>query len=153
LQSKRCLEAPEDAVILLKQMTYPSKVDVWIAVLLAAVPVAVTIEAIWLRSLLVGIVVVLILILYGLLIFPISYELGPDALTIRSGFIRTSIPYHEIRHVHHSRSWLSAPALSLDRIEIAYGNSRTTLISPRDRAGFLHDLSAHVPALRIEIIP
>jgi hypothetical protein len=38
----------------------------------------------------------------------------------------------------------------LDRLEITYGNSRTTLVSPRDRAAFLQDLSAHVPGLRID---
>lgn len=130
-------------------MTYSSKVDVWIAVLLAAVPVGLTIEAIFFRSLLVGIVAIFVLVLYGLLIFPMSYELGPDALMVRSGIIRTSIPYREIRHVRPSQSWLSAPALSFDRIEIAYGNSRTLLISPRERAGFLQDLSAHVPGLSI----
>ena len=131
-------------------MTYPSKVDGWIGIVLAVVPVGLLLEAIFLRSLLVGVVAASVLVVYALAVFPTNYELTPDALKVRSGVIRTSIPYQEIRRVRASRSWLSAPALSLDRLEITYGSSRTTLVSPRDRAAFLRDLSAHVAGLTFD---
>jgi len=125
-------------------------VDSWIGFVLALVPVGLLLEAIFLRSLLVGVVAASVLVVYALAVFPTNYELAPDALKIRSGFIRTSIPYQEICRVQASRSWLSAPALSLDRLEIAYGDARATLISPRDRTAFLQDLSVHAPGLRLD---
>ena len=131
-------------------MTYPSKVDSWIGIVLALVPAGLLLEAIFLRSLLVGVLAAFVLVVYALVAFPTNYELSPDALKVRSGVIRTSIPYQEIHQVRVSRSWLSAPALSLDRLQITYGSSRTTLVSPRDQAAFLQDLSAHVPGLRID---
>ncbi len=131
-------------------MTYPSKVDGWIGMVLALIPAGLLLEAVFLRSLLVGMVAASVPVIYALAVFPTNYELTPDGLKVRSGVIRTSIPYQEIRRVRASRSWLSAPALSLDRLEIAYGSSRTTLISPRDRAAFLRDLSAHVPGLKFD---
>lgn len=130
-------------------MTYPSKVDGWIAIVLALVPAGLLLEAFFFRSILVAAIAASVLILYGLVVIPTNYDLGPDVLTVRSGIIHTSIPYREIRQVRPSRSWLSAPALSLDRIEITYNGYRKVLISPRDRTAFLQDLSAHVPGLNI----
>lgn len=129
-------------------MTYPSKVDGWVGAALVLIPAALLLEAIFLRSALVGTIAFSVLIVYALVVFPTNYTIGPDALIVRSGVIRSSIPYQEIQAIRASGSWLSSPALSLDRLEIAYGNSRT-LISPRDRAGFLRELSTRVPGLQI----
>src|ERR1700755_474196 len=133
-------------------MTYPSKVDSWLGFVLGLVPAGLLFEAIFLRSLVAAVIAASVLVVYALVVFPTNYELAPDALKIRSGLIRTSIPYQEIRRVRASNSWLSAPALSLDRLEITYGGSRTTLVSPRDREAFLRDLSARAPGLKCESI-
>jgi PH (Pleckstrin Homology) domain-containing protein len=130
-------------------MTYPSKVDGWVGAVLALVPAALLLEGIFLRSTLLGTIAFSALIVYALVVFPTNYTIGPDALIVRSGVIRSSIPYQDIRTIRASGSWLSASALSLDRLEIAYGNSRT-LISPRDQAGFLRELSTRVPGLQIQ---
>ena len=47
-----------------------------------------------------------------------------------------------------SRSILSAPALSLDRIQIDYG-ARRILISPRERQRFVDELRQRCPKARI----
>lgn len=91
-------------------MTYPSKVDSWVGIVLVLVPVGILLQAVFLRSIVVAVVAASIPVLYGLAVFPTNYTIGPDALTVRSGVIRTSIPYQEIRQVRGSRSWLSAPA-------------------------------------------
>ena len=133
-------------------MTYGSKVDSWIGVVLGLVPIGLVFEAIFLRSLVVAVVAASVLVVYRLVVFPTNYELGPDTLKIRSGIIRTAIPYQEIRRVRAFSSWLSAPALSLDRLEITYGAARKTLVSPRDRTAFLRDLAARAPGLKFESI-
>jgi hypothetical protein len=74
------------------------------------------------------------------------YTVAPPSLVIRSGPFRWTVPLAEIRTVTPSRSMLSAPACSLDRLEITFG-SRRTLVSPADRAGFLAALAAACPGL------
>lgn len=65
------------------------------------------------------------------------YRVSAGSLEVRSGPFRWTIPLNEITEVRKSRSALSSPALSLDRMEVKYGGSRSILLSPRDRGGFL----------------
>jgi hypothetical protein len=46
------------------------------------------------------------------------------------------VPIDSIEKVEATRSPLSSPALSLDRLRINYGKRRI-MVSPSDRAGFL----------------
>lgn len=80
-----------------------------------------------------------LLILHGILVLPCRYTFLDDALSVRCGLICYQIPYAEIRNIEPSRSWASAPALSLDRIEIR-SDQRTVLVSPQDREGFLQEI-------------
>lgn len=65
------------------------------------------------------------------------YLVNVGSLEVRSGPFRWSIPLNEITEVRKSRSALSSPALSLDRMEVKYGRGRSILLSPRDSRGFL----------------
>ena len=73
------------------------------------------------------------------------YSVERGTLIVRSGPMRWKIPIDEISSVEATRSPLSSPALSLDRLRIRYGKRRRIMISPADKAGFLraigHDLS------------
>lgn len=71
------------------------------------------------------------------LLFSTDYRVSGETLHIRTGPFSWKIPLAEIHSVEPSRSPLSSPALSLDRIEIHYGKSKQILISPADREGFL----------------
>ena len=46
-----------------------------------------------------------------------------------------------------SRRARSGPALSMDRVEIAWGDGRVLMISPQDTAGFLATLRRRAPQL------
>ncbi len=70
-----------------------------------------------------------------------SYVLTDDSLRVRSGPFRWRVPLREIRAVAPSRSLLSGPALSLDRLRIDHGRARSLLISPKDRERFLSELN------------
>lgn len=65
------------------------------------------------------------------------YRVDGETLSVRSGPFHWTIPLAQIRSVKPSRSPLSSPALSLDRIEITYGADRSLMVSPKDRQGFL----------------
>ena len=65
------------------------------------------------------------------------YKIERGTLIVRSGPMRWKIPIDEITSVEATRSPLSSPALSLDRLRIRYGKRRRIMISPADKAGFL----------------
>jgi hypothetical protein len=70
------------------------------------------------------------------------YELRSRDLEVRSGPFRWVVPYDSLVEVRPSRSVLSAPALSLSRLELRLGEGRAILVSPADRMGFLRELAA-----------
>jgi hypothetical protein len=126
-------------------MRYRSKIDWWIGALLILAPFLPAVTAFFAHSLLPLVGSAFILALYGLL-FPIWYETSEERLVIHAGLIKTKLPYSEIHSLRPSRSALSSPALSLDRLEISYGNGSRVLISPEDKAGFTDDIRARIPA-------
>jgi PH (Pleckstrin Homology) domain-containing protein len=75
------------------------------------------------------------------------YEFEGDLLVAHSGPFSWRIPVKEISGVRESTSVRSGPALSMDRIEIAFGDGRVLLISPADKAGFLAALRRRSPRL------
>ncbi len=75
------------------------------------------------------------------------YLVEDARLLVRSGPFSWSIPYDRIEAVLPSTSPASAPALSLDRLELRGTGRRSLLVSPRDREGFLAALLARCPHL------
>ncbi len=65
------------------------------------------------------------------------YTVTRDLLVIRSGPFRFNVPLHQIESVRESRSPLSSPAMSMDRLLVRYGKRRRIMVSPDDKAGFL----------------
>ena len=56
---------------------------------------------------------------------------------MKNGFSTQSISLKDITNITPTSSTLSAPALSLDRIEIGYEGG-SIVISPKDKDGFYH---------------
>jgi hypothetical protein len=73
-----------------------------------------------------------------------------DMLVVRSGFMRYQIPIGQIQSVHRTRNPASAPALSLDRLEITYGTYGFVLISPVEPEHFIEELRRRNPAIRTD---
>ena len=124
---------------------FKSKIDRWIMVLL----VGVIITQIWAIStaalqagdplvttglILVGIAIVALMLW---LIIGTHYTVDRGTLRIVSGPFRWKVPIDQISSVEATKSPLSSPALSLDRLRVRYGKNRRILISPADRVGFL----------------
>ena len=65
------------------------------------------------------------------------YTVDRGHIRVASGPFRWKIPIAEITSVEATRSPLSSPALSMDRLRIRYGKRRRIMISPADKAGFL----------------
>ena len=133
--------------------TYPSRIDPWALPALAIIPLIPAVAALWTSEPVAYLSFFAAFLLYLLLLIPVRYRLGPEALEIRSGILRWHVPYAQMRSVRPTRSLLAAPALSRDRLEILFGPAGQALISPRDRPAFLTDLYARAPHLQLPQIP
>lgn len=128
---------------------YPSRVDSWLALVLAGTPLAVVTVGVFTlnKSPGAGIVAIVMGIFIGGLIaalsIPCVYTLGDDSLRIKSGILEEVIALREIRGAEQSFSLWSAPALSLQRVKITLADG-SRVISPRDRDGFIADLHARL---------
>jgi hypothetical protein len=133
---------------------YPSKVDLWIFVLLLLLPLVelgITIGSLiagaWTAAAIGLIALLFVGCLYGGCVLPMRYGIGEEFLVIRFGICRSRVRIADILEVYRTSNPLSSPALSLDRLWIQHGPRwyQAVMISPRDQAGFITDLAARVP--------
>ena len=72
------------------------------------------------------------------LLLSTKYTVNADVLIVQSGPFKWRIKRSEITRIVPSRSIISSPALSLDRLKIDYAQGRkSVLISPKEKDGFL----------------
>ena len=64
------------------------------------------------------------------------YAVTDTDLVVQCGPFRATVPISSIRAIGPARSIVSAPALSLDRLEVTHTGG-TLVISPADKAGFI----------------
>jgi hypothetical protein len=89
-------------------------------------------------------------LLVGWMLLSTWYAFAATSLIVRCGPFSWRIPLEQIFAVHETDSLRSGPALSMDRLEISFGDNRRILISPRDKSGFLQELQRQVPRMRLE---
>jgi hypothetical protein len=85
-----------------------------------------------------------VLLMYALYLTT-HYTFERDVLHVRCGPITVDVPYDGIRRAAPSSSLMSGYAMSLERIEVEYGEGDTMLISPADRESFLAELKRRAP--------
>lgn len=79
-----------------------------------------------------------------------DYRVEGTRLVVRSGPFAWRVELASVRRIRATNSVLSAPALSLNRIEIQYGNHGTIMVSPEDRRGFVRAIVAQAPHAVVE---
>ena len=128
---------------------YRSKVDSW---LIASVVVVAVAHA-WAATVLINaanwtaiaIFIPIAIVALGLPVWILvgtHYTLSPASLEVCCGPFRYQVPIDRIQEIRPSRSMLSSPALSLDRLEVIYGNNESVLTSPLHRERFLAELES-----------
>jgi hypothetical protein len=101
-----------------------------------------------------GVVVVLILVFAFILhmFLKTEYTIDNNKLKIRCGpFSYKPIAITDIKEIFKTKSIISSPAPSFDRIEIIYGEFDTIIISPKDKLNFSKDLSKINPNIKNNI--
>jgi hypothetical protein len=141
-------------------MTYKSKKDTWVLVVIAGSMLAAVFAGaamilftseIWLRS--IGLVIMGTSLIPILLTTPVRYSIDGYNLHVRGGYQHWMIPLQNILAVTPSRNWIASPALSTDRLEIEYKDWEGTsmlLISPERTGQFLNELAGLDPELILE---
>ena len=74
--------------------------------------------------------------------FKTTYRINDkNELLIKCGlFFNAVVDISKIKSINRTRNPISAPAASMDRIELKYGKWDTVIISPKDKAGFVKEL-------------
>ncbi len=72
-----------------------------------------------------------------------KYIIEGTTLRIKCGFLFNKIiDIHSIVKISETNNPLSAPATSLDRLEILFGVNDTVLISPKNKEAFIKDITS-----------
>ena len=125
-------------------MTFKSAIDLWllvIVVMVLIISLGVSVRLVLQRSP-AGYLRVIGVLAVGIglplwLLYTTQYLVKDEVLKIQSGPFKWTIPITSISQVVETTNPLSSPALSLRRLEITYGESKTIMVSPKDREGFL----------------
>ena len=131
-------------------MDFPSKRDLWLGLLIWGLMLLGTVPALLKPGKGQFILMIAVILFVGWIWFGTGYEILEDELKIRCGPFRQRIPLQEIKAIKKTRSPLSSPACSLDRIEIKYGSSKRVMISPADKEGFIKLLLEKSPQIRLD---
>lgn len=140
----------------MNDLIFKSKVDIWLLVVIdiaAFLSCYATIQQGGAWTIVAGkLVLVAALVAYvTYVLFYIKYEFRGDHLLIYyQPFIKRSIKICEIKQVEATCNPLSAPAASLDRLKLTYAGG-WTLISPRDKEGFVAHLQKCNPSIKVEL--
>jgi len=94
-----------------------------------------------------GIVIIVTFIFLSFLSFGIKYKINNENLEIGS---RHPIDIKTICKISETYNIMSAPAASIDRLEIMYKNGDTVLVSPKDKKGFINSLLEINPAIEVK---
>jgi len=136
-------------------MTYSSKVDWWLAALVIGGLAVGPVTVLFLEPGSGALPVMLassgaVLVVIGLLAWPIRYTITEAELKVRSGlFMRWTIPFETIHEVYPTRNPLSSPAWSLDRLRIVRSGGQVLMISPENQEQFLQELGLRARLTRI----
>lgn len=133
------------------RIVYYSKLDFWLLLLTCVCAASAVILALqlseWGSVTFFRISTAVTLLTLGLplwLIFSTRYVLGDHHMAIICGPFKWRVPYAAIEDIKDSNSLKTSPALSLERLEIHYGQEHSVLISPRYKQSFTRDLRALV---------
>lgn len=132
---------------------FPSKVDKFIPLLFWVTSIPGVVIGFREKDLVIFAIMISVFGLIMYLLYDTNYTISQGNLKVHSGFIvNKNIPISEIISIKKTDSILSAPAASLtDRIEVFYGNSKSIVISPKDKQGFVDELLKQNSDIKIEI--
>lgn len=83
--------------------------------------------------------------------FTIRYQVSDQELMISWAFWKRIVKIDSIRRIKETNNPLSAPAASLDRLEILFNKYDTIMVSPKEKEAFIQQLTGINPNIEIRI--
>ena len=132
---------------------FKSKVDIALPILFVVSSIAPIVIGIREKDWVIFVILIFTFAFIMYLLYDTNYIVTQDNLKVHSGFIvNKNISIAKIKSIKKTDSILSAPASSLsERIEIFYENSKTIVISPDDKQGFIAELLKQNSDIKIEL--
>jgi hypothetical protein len=131
-------------------MYFSSKRDLGLGLLIWGILILAAIPAILQKATVPLVVMILLILFIGWIWFGTGYKMMDNELKIYCGPFRHTISLQDIKEIKRTRSPLSSPACSLDRMEIKFGKSKRVMISPADREGFIKMLIGKFPQIHLD---
>lgn len=121
---------------------YKSKIDYRLVGTIYLITLVPTVPALFFAFSWTMVVLVLIMLAFAtLLIFNTKYIVAQDTLSIKCGFLPVeTYDIRQIASIRNTNTIISAPAASLDRIEIRLTTGKSVVISPADKLKFIEHL-------------
>ncbi|MEX3620806.1 PH domain-containing protein [Viridibacillus arvi] len=122
-------------------MYYPSKKDIWLAVINWAVIKSCFLPLAIQRDYGALFFTIPLALFLGWSWFTTGYRISNELLIIQSGPLKKRIPIKDIKKIISTKNPLASSALSFDRIEISYGTDYgMALVSPKNKRAFVSHL-------------
>lgn len=134
------------------ETTYKSKIDIGVMFPIFMVLFGVGVLMVFIRAW-VGLTIILLLFTFIIhMLLTTQYKIIGKTLIIKSGiFVNKSVNIDTIRKITETNSMVSAPANSLDRLELNYNKFERIIISPKDKNGFIKFLSELNPNIKVQL--
>ena len=131
-------------------MEFKSKVDLWLATTLWGSVVICFFPVFTEDGLLIGLAIGITMATFIFLLWVnTKYYIRDEYVVIKGIFKDTLIPIASITSVRPTRNPISAPALSIDRLEINHGKYEFALISPLEKERFMEELLKINPQIKM----
>lgn len=132
-------------------MEFKSKVDLWLAAVLFGSVALCFFPVFFEGGLIIGLAVGIPMAVFIFLQWVnTKYYIRDEHVVIKGILKDTLIPISSITSVRPTRNPLSAPALSMDRLEINHGKYDFALISPLEKERFVEELLKINPQIMIK---
>lgn len=132
-------------------MVFRSKIDWWLMILLLAVVLSITLPLFWKFDWVNLIIDIPVILLFYDLLRNTKYVIEGKHLTVKGGFLVCSTcDIRSIRSIFPTRTFLSAPALSMDRMKIELKGGDVVVISPLRKKEFIEELLKVNPEIEVK---
>ena len=124
----------------MEEKTYHSKVDLWLLLLIHAIIIASVAPIGFMGDILMCVIMAVVLIVpISAYMFNIRYVIRGSRLIVKDGLFSRVYDIHDMRSIKPTHTLLSAPAASLDRLEINFTHD-TVIVSPKHKDDFIRQL-------------
>ena len=131
---------------------YPSKISYGLLIFILAVLIGTTIPMLF-KPVWIGLLINAVVILFTLHLFLNTYYvIDGEFLIVKSGMIiNKKVDINSVKSIKETKTIISAPALSFDRLEVNWGKYTGVVISPRDKKKFVEHMTRINPLIDVQI--